>query len=171
LATILFKDGAKPEFHTPKHAFQYYLNLQEYSVGKYRTADVDSFFVHDYFTREKISAFTASYLAGSDIRSPMGLDLIPMAEDSIRKLIPVHGGRNVSFGEIDKKLLTELQKGKPIEAKLEAKNATDPVCGMTVNVGQATSQGLVAQYQGKTYYFCQAFDRDRFVKDPAKFVK
>jgi YHS domain-containing protein len=32
--------------------------------------------------------------------------------------------------------------------------AVDPVCGMTVDPGEATAKGLTAEYQGTAYYFC-----------------
>jgi Cu+-exporting ATPase len=41
--------------------------------------------------------------------------------------------------------------------------ATDPVCGMEVDA--ATAAGS-SEYQGQTYYFCSAKDRDEFLTDP-----
>ena len=32
--------------------------------------------------------------------------------------------------------------------------ATDPVCGMTVDPATARAAGLVAEHDGQTYYFC-----------------
>ena len=32
--------------------------------------------------------------------------------------------------------------------------AVDPVCGMQVDRDTATANGLVAEHQGETYYFC-----------------
>jgi xanthine dehydrogenase accessory factor len=45
---------------------------------------------------------------------------------------------------------------------------TDPVCGMTVDVGPASR---TAQYEGRTYYFCSAGCQDAFGADPAAYVK
>jgi YHS domain-containing protein len=45
--------------------------------------------------------------------------------------------------------------------------AIDPVCGMKVKPGSGPS----AEYQGKTYYFCSESDRQRFLKDPATYIK
>ena len=46
-------------------------------------------------------------------------------------------------------------------------NSKDPVCGMEVGTG-ATEK---ATYQGKTYYFCSRADREKFLSDPAAYVK
>ena len=43
----------------------------------------------------------------------------------------------------------------------------DPVCGKEVG----TSAAHRATYQGKTYYFCSRADRERFLSDPAAYVK
>ncbi len=168
---IKLKNGVTFQFHTPKHAFLYYLNIQEYSAGKYRTADVDSFLAHDYFSKDLISAFTAHYLVGSRINSPMGADIIPMPPDSVSKYVSLYGGRYARFSDIDKKTVLDLQKPPTGEVQTEAKTAIDPVCGMTVATASAKSQSLVAQYQGKTYYFCVAQDRDAFIKNPTPFIK
>lgn len=53
---------------------------------------------------------------------------------------------------------------RPAPAPL--KEAIDPVCGMKVDPKTAPQ----ATFEGKTYYFCSASDRDQFVKDPKKFL-
>jgi len=35
-----------------------------------------------------------------------------------------------------------------------ASQATDPVCGMTVDPDTARGAGLVTEHDGQTYYFC-----------------
>jgi xanthine dehydrogenase accessory factor len=46
--------------------------------------------------------------------------------------------------------------------------ATDPVCGMTVEAGPAS---YPLEHEGETYYFCAAGCRRRFQADPAAYVK
>ena len=46
--------------------------------------------------------------------------------------------------------------------------ATDPVCGMTVEAGPAS---YPLKHAGETYYFCAASCRRRFQADPAAYVK
>ncbi|MBM3313766.1 YHS domain-containing protein [candidate division WOR-3 bacterium] len=46
-------------------------------------------------------------------------------------------------------------------------SAVDPVCGMAVNQKGAAGG---ASFQGKTYYFCGAACKDRFEKEPQKYL-
>ena len=45
--------------------------------------------------------------------------------------------------------------------------ATDPVCGMTVD----TKDAQKSAYKGKTYYFCSRDDKEKFDKTPDKYAK
>ncbi len=45
--------------------------------------------------------------------------------------------------------------------------ARDPVCGMEVDEKQAAG---IAEYQGKTYYFCAPSCKKAFEKEPEKYV-
>ena len=49
--------------------------------------------------------------------------------------------------------------------------ATDPVCGMEVNREIASAQGLTADYDGATYFFCGKGCQLDFDDDPAKFFE
>ncbi len=44
----------------------------------------------------------------------------------------------------------------------------DPVCGMGVD---EESAGATHEYEGKTYYFCAVGCKDRFARDPEKFLE
>jgi Cu+-exporting ATPase len=48
--------------------------------------------------------------------------------------------------------------------------ATDPVCGMTVDPPKARAAGLVAEHEGKTYYFCGKGCKLEFGDDPEHFL-
>jgi YHS domain-containing protein len=45
--------------------------------------------------------------------------------------------------------------------------ATDPVCGMTVDRATAAD---TSEYRGETYYFCSAGCKRQFDKDPQRFL-
>jgi Cu+-exporting ATPase len=45
--------------------------------------------------------------------------------------------------------------------------AKDPVCGMKVKKSEAAA---VSEYKGKKYYFCAEACKERFEKDPEKYV-
>jgi multidrug efflux pump subunit AcrA (membrane-fusion protein)/YHS domain-containing protein len=48
--------------------------------------------------------------------------------------------------------------------------ATDVVCGMDVDPKKATSAGRTAVHEGETYYFCSDECKQKFAKEPAKYV-
>lgn len=45
--------------------------------------------------------------------------------------------------------------------------ATDPVCEMDVDEGDAPAQ---AEYQGETYYFCGEGCREKFEENPQQYA-
>lgn len=54
--------------------------------------------------------------------------------------------------------------------KSSAEKVKDPVCGMTVNQDQAMADGLTAEVDGKTSYFCSADCKEQFEQDPQRFL-
>lgn len=46
--------------------------------------------------------------------------------------------------------------------------AIDPVCKMTVKEDKAAA---TAEYRGKTYYFCAKVCKEKFEKEPEKYVR
>ncbi len=48
--------------------------------------------------------------------------------------------------------------------------ATDPVCGMTVDVAHAHEVGLTSEHEGQTYSFCGKGCKLDFEEDPAKYL-
>jgi YHS domain-containing protein len=46
----------------------------------------------------------------------------------------------------------------------------DPVCGMAVRIDVATGDGLLAEHDSHTYFFCRAGCLDEFSADPARFI-
>ena len=47
----------------------------------------------------------------------------------------------------------------------------DPVCGMKVtDLDQARADGLMTEYQGKTYWFCSADCKEQFERNPQGFI-
>lgn len=54
-----------------------------------------------------------------------------------------------------------------MESSTDASTAIDPVCGMSVSVGEGT---LSKEFDGKTYYFCSEHCASSFEKEPHNFV-
>jgi xanthine dehydrogenase accessory factor len=89
------------------------------------------------------------------IRSPAGLDLGPLEQEEIAVAI-----------------LAELVAWRHTRSRaepllVEAVEAVDPVCGMTVAVSDTTESTV---HDGVTYYFCHPGCRERFESDPAAFL-
>jgi YHS domain-containing protein len=59
-----------------------------------------------------------------------------------------------------------VAQDKKTDQKPAPKEATDVVCGMTVDTKSAEK----TDYKGKTYYFCSVEDKNDFLKAPDKFV-
>jgi RND family efflux transporter MFP subunit len=51
------------------------------------------------------------------------------------------------------------------------RQARDPVCGMTVDIGAAVTAGRTSRFGGDAYHFCSDECRTAFEKDPRIFVK
>ena len=107
---IRFKDAVMVYFDGPKDLFTYYLAVGTYSPGKDRSA-IDALFMKDYYALTVIDARKAFYVIGSDVRGPMGKELVPFAkEDDARGFLHDHRGRKVlRFGEITPETLKALE--------------------------------------------------------------
>jgi YHS domain-containing protein len=46
----------------------------------------------------------------------------------------------------------------------------DPVCGMTVDVGEAEEAGLLIESEDRTYAFCRTTCRNTFLADPMTYI-
>jgi xanthine dehydrogenase accessory factor len=91
------------------------------------------------------------------IRAPAGLDLghLPHPEIAVAILAEI---------------VAEKARSAPmptVAAPCEVSDVTDPVCGMTADVG--STSGPVT-YDGMTYWFCSAGCRRRFEAAPERFV-
>jgi len=66
-------------------------------------------------------------------------------------------------------IVDDARNGEPMDEPSTAPTATDPVCGMQVDTRRAAANGLVAEYEGQTYYFCGRGCLLDFREDPGKF--
>ena len=99
-----------------------------------------------------------------------------LGEDAVARIhTPAGRVRGGTQEEIGLLALAEVvtarrkQSGKPVAmAPPKVLFATDPVCGMTVDVATATH---IAVHAGRTFYFCSAGCRAEFEREPAKYLK
>jgi len=62
----------------------------------------------------------------------------------------------------------ETASHEPSAATQSDETATDPVCGMTVK--RSAPRGGTFEHEGTLYYFCNPTCRERFSKNPAKYL-
>jgi membrane fusion protein, copper/silver efflux system len=77
------------------------------------------------------------------------------------------GERIVTSGTF---LLDSESRMKLAASGVQGTPLSDPVCGMTVDEGQAKAAKRVIECQGKTYGFCSDGCKKKFEADPAKYL-
>ncbi|MBI4503653.1 MAG: XdhC family protein [Gemmatimonadetes bacterium] len=94
------------------------------------------------------------------VRNPAGVD--------IRAQLPEEIALSV-LAEIVQLRNTAQPEPRRAEAggSAEADQALDPICGMTVAVATARHQ---AEFGGRTYYFCCAGCREKFLEEPPRYA-
>ena len=56
------------------------------------------------------------------------------------------------------------------DEETRATQATDPVCGMTVDITSASAAGLATDHEGQPYYFCGRGCKLEFADDPERYL-
>jgi len=107
---IVFKDGGRSYFDGPKDLFTYYFAPEKYGSARKR-ADIVDIHVTDYYSVSAIDGRKAFYVIGSDVRGPMGKELVPFAKkaDADGFLKDHHGRKGLSFDEITQATLNNLK--------------------------------------------------------------
>ncbi len=108
VAVIMFKDGKHVKFHGPKNMLIYYFNIGKYTK-KYRVKDIAGLYVTEYYSLKHIKAQKAYYAVGSDVKGPMGDELIPLKDiESYEKFLKEHGGKIMTFDEITSEIINNM---------------------------------------------------------------
>jgi len=110
LSQMVFRDGSSAFFDGPKDLFKCYLNRSRYLPSKNKI-DVAALFVKDYYSLAVIDARTAFFVVGSDIRGPMGSELIPFRKkaEAAEFQKDHQGKRTLRFNEVTAFLLKEME--------------------------------------------------------------
>jgi nitrous oxide reductase accessory protein NosL len=75
--------------------FKYYFNVKKYTPSR-RESDIKAIYVTDYYNLSLIDGFQATYVLGSDIYGPMGMELIPFAkEEEAKEFMKDHKGKSI----------------------------------------------------------------------------
>lgn len=109
LAEIVYRDGSADFFDGPKCLFKAMKGLSK-KKHAVRESEIAALFVTTYYEGEAIRAEEAWYVFGSDVRGPMGNELVPHAsQEEAREFLRDHAGKGiVRFGEISIELLKSL---------------------------------------------------------------
>jgi len=101
LGAIVYKDGGRFFFDGPKDLFTYYLAPEKYGSAR-KGADIAGIYVKDYYSVAAIDGRKAFYVIGSDVRGPMGKELVPFAKkaDADGFLKDHRGQKVLRFDEI-----------------------------------------------------------------------
>ena len=107
---IVYKDGGRFYFDGPKDLLTYYFAPEKYGSARTR-ADIADIYVTDYYSVSAIDGRKAFYVIGSDVRGPMGKELVPFAKKAAADgFLKDHNGKRVlSFDEITPATLKSLE--------------------------------------------------------------
>ncbi len=109
-ARIMVKDGPAVWFDGAKDMFTFLLDPAKYRPSA-RPADLSEVTVHDYYAVAAIDGRKAYYVLGSDVRGPMGAELIPFEKlaDAQEFKIDHHGTAVLLFDAVTPDVLSGLR--------------------------------------------------------------
>jgi copper chaperone NosL len=109
VAAILFNDGSYAVFDGTKDMLKYYFDMKKYDRVK-NPSDIKSIQVTSYYNLNPIDGHTAFYVLGSDVYGPMGIELIPFANQAeAQEFMKDHKGKTiVTFGEITSEMIEKM---------------------------------------------------------------
>jgi nitrous oxide reductase accessory protein NosL len=112
VATVLYRDGHAHHFDGAKDLFKYLQNLPKWAPG-HRAEDIERIGVTEYYGLERIDARQAFFVIGSDVRGPMGNELIPLATtEDAAEFLEDHAGKTIlRFEQVNLELLQKLDRG------------------------------------------------------------
>lgn len=112
VASVVYKDGHAHHFDGAKDMFKFIFNMEKY-VTTHSLTDIDHIAVTEYYDLRKINARTAFFVIGSDVTSPMGHDMVPLASraDAEEFLADHTGKRILLFDEVTDEIARKLDDG------------------------------------------------------------
>jgi copper chaperone NosL len=109
VAQIVYKDGTHVFFDGVKDMMKYYLNINKYHPDREKS-DISSIYVTDYYNVFFFDGLRAYYVIGSDVKGPMGDELIPFKKEiEAKEFMKDHKGKKIlKFGDITSKVLEKF---------------------------------------------------------------
>ena len=107
---IQFKDASIVYFDGPKDLFTYCTHMKRFNPAK-GLDDIASVQVKDYLSLDPIDGQEAFYVLGSEVRGPMGTELVPFAKkiEAEAFLKAHHGTRVLGFAELTPEIVQGLE--------------------------------------------------------------
>ncbi|NVO00913.1 MAG: nitrous oxide reductase accessory protein NosL [Geobacteraceae bacterium] len=108
-ASVTIENGSRLYFDGVKDMFSFLQQPEKYLSGKAKST-ITAVTVKDYYSLKNINGKDAFFVTGSDIKGPMGAELIPFAtkKDADGFMKDHRGKRVFRFGEVTMKVLKEL---------------------------------------------------------------
>jgi nitrous oxide reductase accessory protein NosL len=110
LCEATLKNGKKAQFISVKAMMQVYFHQEHFKKYKLLEDDIQTMYVQDFISGQKVEATKAVYLFGSRITGPHGDDLIPFSSEENAKLFMMKNGgtKILPYARITKGLIRYL---------------------------------------------------------------
>lgn len=109
VAQIVYKDGTHVYFDGVKDMMKYYFNIKKYHLKRNKD-DISEIYVTDYYNVFFFKGHEAYYVVGSDLKGPMGNELIPFKKESeAKEFMSDHKGKKIlKFHDITPEVIEKL---------------------------------------------------------------
>jgi len=110
LCEATLKNGKKIQFVSVKSMMQVYYHQDYFKQHKLISDDIDTIYVQDYLTGQKVKASSAVYVFGSHLVGPHGDDLVPFENEEKAKIFMLKNGgtKILPFKRLSKGLIKYL---------------------------------------------------------------
>jgi len=119
MTEIELTNGSKLLFESPLHGFKFYLNPEKFTMDSVKREDISVFFVRDFSTGKKIRADSAIFIVYSELKGPMGRDLVPVNKKDAEKLSKKHKGKLIKFSDITEEFIKNYESTMKMKVKGE----------------------------------------------------
>lgn len=111
VATLVFENGEAHHFDGSKDLFKFLFKLSKYAPG-HTGNEISRIAVTEYYDLKKINARTAFFVIDSDVRGPMGRELVPLASRAdAEEFMADHKGRGIlTFSEVTPDMIHNLDR-------------------------------------------------------------
>ncbi len=110
-AQVVLKNGERYHFDSPRDMFRFVLGLNSKNEPRkwIDSSEIAALFVTDYSTAQYIDATRAYYVKDSEVRGPMGRDLVPFAKkEEASNFASQHGGEVLAYKEVTVEVIKTL---------------------------------------------------------------